>query len=148
MCNLCDKPVFGNILGWLFRLLWRAPKIVEFPLSYPTQPSWFAQHPQTIRVHTVKKFPLSSAVMGQNLGQYIFIREDLTADTARRAEIIRHELVHVEQQYRLGWFGVKFFIIYWWQFIVYTLRYMGIVGLALKHMPLEKEAYDKEKIMK
>lgn len=140
-----ETPWFGNLLGWVYKLLWRATKHEELPLTYCTQPPWFQQHPQHVTVYVVERFPFMKSIMGQAVGNYIFIRKDLLGMPGQRAQIIAHELVHVQQQYRLRWFGVKFFVVYVWQFVTYAVAYMGLISLVLRHMPLEKEAYNATK---
>jgi hypothetical protein len=137
MKTLFHKPIFGNILGWSLRLLYRAT------LRHPTM-VYIMENYITVTIYEVTSFPMMKTIMGQAAGQYMFIRSDIKEDTSEWKRIFLHEMKHVEQQYKHGWFGIWFFIKYYYQFAVYTIANMGIVSLALIQMPLEKEAYATE----
>lgn len=133
-------PVFGNVLGWLIVLFKRPAFLFRLvPL---------AQNDVYVTVYTVESFPIMKTIKGQAVGQYMFIRSDIKQDTLEWKRIFLHEMKHVQQQCEHGWFGIWFFIKYYFQFVVYTVANMGIVSIALKNMPLEKEAYATEAQLK
>ena len=127
-------PVVGNVLGKVLSIMYRATKscITTLNVKCGSVP---------VTIYTVTSFFMMRTIMGQAAGQYVFVRSDIKEDTPDWKRIVTHELKHVEQQYRFGWFGILFFIKYYWQFFAYTLANMGVMALALKQMPLEREAY-------
>ena len=134
-------PVVWNAIGRLRVILGRHAQAytVQVPLTRGTV---------VVKVYEVTEFHIMKTIEGQAVGQYLFIRSDFKRDTQDWKRIMLHELKHVEQQCEHGWFGMWFLIKYVFQFVVYTVAYMGIISLALKRMPLEREAYATEAQLK
>jgi hypothetical protein len=132
--NPLTTPVLGNLLGVMLKTLYKAHRVGNTVINLNKQVV-------TAVIYTVTSFPIMKSIKGQAAGSYIFIRNDIASNIDDYSRILAHESKHVEQQYRLGWFGLMFFIKYYWQFFTYTVRNIGILSLALKQMPLEVEAY-------
>jgi len=89
-----------------------------------------------------------ASIEAQTWGRYIFVRQDIDLSTFKGRVVLTHEMKHVEQFYRYNFFGLGMSVLYGFQFVAYTIACMGLIPIAIRIMPLEKEAYDTEKGVK
>ena len=137
MRKLFYTPWFLNFIGWMYVWLYKATFVSNEQVYIMN--AWV-----TVNIYRVTRFPFMKSIMGQAVGHYLFIRSDIKRATYEWKRIFLHETKHIEQQYTHGWFGMWFLIKYVYQLVVYTIANMGLFSIALKTMPLEKEAYATE----
>ena len=85
------------------------------------------------------RVPKWFGAVGVTLYPLVFIATDI--DTALRADIISHELVHVHQLEKQGW--LKFHLFYFWAFLVAFVKTRSY-SKAYYSITYEQEAYTLE----
>lgn len=97
------------------------------------------------KIFLVRRFPIMATIQAQTWGDHIFLRQDIGSGSPLGLIVVRHELKHVEQFHRYGFWGLGFLLRYWLQFLWYTRGMPFRIPWAIQNMPLEKEAYDFQK---
>ncbi len=72
---------------------------------------------------------------------YPYILFSVDRATAEKYKIIEHEMIHVRQVRKLGWF--KFYVSYIFIYFKNWFKY-GNTGLAYRNHPYEMEAFENE----
>lgn len=86
-----------------------------------------------IKVYSAK-WLIPKRMVGQTWGNYVFIRKNvLTPMSITKVE--KHEFIHVWQYKTLGWWGIKFLLLY----LYYSIKY------GYTNNPFEIEARDKSR---
>jgi hypothetical protein len=95
--------------------------------------------PEIARRARVQRVPLLPRhAGGMTIGRFIFLLDDRRRDG--NSKLLAHELVHVLQYRRLGYFA--FSVRYLWHYAVGMVRYRLRHRVAYRNIPAEVAAYD------